>query len=107
MPTSNVAIRRMNDLRGNAAVSAALSGGWQARFPYDMYRLYHAAGCAAMPGRSRHHTGGRPMPETLEQVCRGAAHVTTARLDSPLGPLLAGATAEGICLLEFDDRPAL
>jgi AraC family transcriptional regulator, regulatory protein of adaptative response / methylated-DNA-[protein]-cysteine methyltransferase len=28
-------------------------------------------------------------------------------LASPVGPLLAGATARGICLLEFADRPAL
>ena len=26
-----------------------------------------------------------------------------ARLESPLGPLVAGATAEGVCLLEFSD----
>jgi AraC family transcriptional regulator of adaptative response/methylated-DNA-[protein]-cysteine methyltransferase len=47
------------------------------------------------------------MTQTLEGVQQEASHVTTARLDSPLGPLVAGATAEGICLLEFDDRQAL
>ena len=30
-----------------------------------------------------------------------------AWLPSPLGPLVAGATAEGVCLLEFSDRPML
>jgi AraC family transcriptional regulator of adaptative response/methylated-DNA-[protein]-cysteine methyltransferase len=30
-----------------------------------------------------------------------------AWLQSPLGPLVAGATAEGVCLLEFSDRPML
>ncbi len=33
--------------------------------------------------------------------------VLVSWLRSPLGPLVAGATAEGICLLEFTDRPML
>lgn len=36
-----------------------------------------------------------------------AASVTTTMIESPVGPLLAGATDEGICLLEFTDRRAL
>lgn len=38
---------------------------------------------------------------------RGEPVVTTAMLESPLGPLLTGATDEGLCLLEFCDRRAL
>jgi AraC family transcriptional regulator of adaptative response/methylated-DNA-[protein]-cysteine methyltransferase len=30
--------------------------------------------------------------------------ILTAKIESPLGELLAGATADGICLLEFNDR---
>jgi AraC family transcriptional regulator of adaptative response/methylated-DNA-[protein]-cysteine methyltransferase len=30
--------------------------------------------------------------------------IVTAKIESPLGELLAGATEEGICLLEFSDR---
>jgi AraC family transcriptional regulator of adaptative response/methylated-DNA-[protein]-cysteine methyltransferase len=30
--------------------------------------------------------------------------ILTAKIESPLGELLAGATDEGICLLEFNDR---
>lgn len=33
--------------------------------------------------------------------------MTTARLDTPLGQVLAGATDTGICLLEFADQPRL
>ena len=33
--------------------------------------------------------------------------VTVTRILSPLGPLFAGATTEGICLLEFADRRML
>jgi len=35
---------------------------------------------------------------------RGGDCLTFARIDSPLGPLLAAAASEGICLLEFFDR---
>ena len=43
------------------------------------------------PGRAR-HDGGR---------------IITAMLESPLGPLLAGASDDGICLLEYTDRRML
>lgn len=35
------------------------------------------------------------------------APVVTSRILTPLGPMIAGATAEGICLLEFADRRML
>lgn len=38
---------------------------------------------------------------------RGADGVVTTWVESPLGPLLAGAVPEGVCLLEFTDRRAL
>jgi AraC family transcriptional regulator, regulatory protein of adaptative response / methylated-DNA-[protein]-cysteine methyltransferase len=38
---------------------------------------------------------------------RNAECVLTSYLESPLGPLLVGATTEGICLLEFTDRRIL
>ncbi len=38
---------------------------------------------------------------------RKAECIVTAWIESPLGPLLAGATADGICLLEFTDRRML
>lgn len=37
----------------------------------------------------------------------GASAVVVTMLRSPLGALLAGATDDGICLLEFTDRPML
>jgi AraC family transcriptional regulator of adaptative response/methylated-DNA-[protein]-cysteine methyltransferase len=39
--------------------------------------------------------------------CRPAPIIVTAELTTPLGPMLAGATDEGICLLEFTDRRML
>jgi AraC family transcriptional regulator of adaptative response/methylated-DNA-[protein]-cysteine methyltransferase len=36
-----------------------------------------------------------------------AACVVTAAIDTPLGPMIAGATDEGLCLLEFTDRRML
>ena len=38
---------------------------------------------------------------------RYAECILTAWIESPLGPLLAGATSKGICLLEFTDRRML
>ncbi|HMC67489.1 MAG TPA: methylated-DNA--[protein]-cysteine S-methyltransferase [Gemmataceae bacterium] len=38
---------------------------------------------------------------------RRAGCIVTTWIESPVGPLLAGATEEGICLLEFTDRRAL
>lgn len=38
---------------------------------------------------------------------QGSEQVFLARVQSPLGPLLAGATAAGVCLLEFTDRRML
>jgi AraC family transcriptional regulator of adaptative response/methylated-DNA-[protein]-cysteine methyltransferase len=35
---------------------------------------------------------------------RATGHIAADWIDSPLGPLIAGATAEGVCLLEFTDR---
>jgi len=37
----------------------------------------------------------------------GAHQVVTTLIDTPLGPMLAGATDAGVCLLEFADRPML
>jgi AraC family transcriptional regulator, regulatory protein of adaptative response / methylated-DNA-[protein]-cysteine methyltransferase len=39
--------------------------------------------------------------------CRNGECVLLAWIRSPLGPLVAGATADGICLLEFTDRRML
>jgi len=36
-----------------------------------------------------------------------AGHVTLGWMESPLGPLVAGATDRGVCLLEFSDRRML
>ncbi len=38
---------------------------------------------------------------------RNAARMTIARILTPLGPMVAGATDDGICLLEFADRQTL
>ena len=47
-------------------------------------------------------TFGRPPGRSRTAIC-----IVTAWIESPLGPLLAGATSEGICLLEFTDRRML
>src|SRR5262249_3760553 len=47
-------------------------------------------------------TFGRPPGQGSEAGC-----VIVSWAESPLGPLLMGATDEGVCLLEFTDRRAL
>lgn len=37
----------------------------------------------------------------------GATRIVTSLMHTPLGPMLAGTTDAGICLLEFTDRPML
>ena len=45
---------------------------------------------------------GKPPGKSRSEGC-----IELAWLESPLGPLVAGATAEGLCLLEFTDRRML
>ena len=47
-------------------------------------------------------TFGTPPGKSREAEC-----IVTAWIESPLGPLVAGATSRGICLLEFTDRRML
>jgi AraC family transcriptional regulator, regulatory protein of adaptative response / methylated-DNA-[protein]-cysteine methyltransferase len=47
-------------------------------------------------------TFGRPPGQSRETEC-----VLTSWMETPLGPLIAGATSAGICLLEFTDRRML
>jgi AraC family transcriptional regulator of adaptative response/methylated-DNA-[protein]-cysteine methyltransferase len=49
---------------------------------------------------------GRLFDQTPGRV-RDAAPVYVTRILTPLGPMVAGATDEGVCLLEFADRPML
>jgi len=47
-------------------------------------------------------------PSVSNQSLDADAHVAVVRwFESPLGPMLEGATADGVCLLEFVDRRAL
>ncbi len=47
-------------------------------------------------------TFGQPPGRSRDSDC-----ILTTFVESPLGPLLAGATAAGVCLLEFSDRRML
>jgi AraC family transcriptional regulator, regulatory protein of adaptative response / methylated-DNA-[protein]-cysteine methyltransferase len=78
----------LGSLRGGARpLDAALDHGFESLSGFAD-ALHKLAG--ASPGRAR-----------------AATVVQLARLPSPLGPLLAGATDEGVCLLEFTDRRML
>jgi O-6-methylguanine DNA methyltransferase len=52
----------------------------------------------------------RPILAAARRVRRhrsGASAIVTTLIDTPLGPMLAGATDDGICLAEFADRRML
>jgi O-6-methylguanine DNA methyltransferase len=52
----------------------------------------------------------RPILHAAREARRtrsGASQVVLSMLDTPLGPMLAGAVDDGVCLLEFSDRPML
>ena len=58
----------------------------------------------------RRATELRPVLAAARRVRRhrsGAAAIVTRLIETPLGPMLAGATDQGICLLEFTDRRML
>ena len=52
----------------------------------------------------------RPILAAARRVRRhrsGARAIVTTLIDTPLGPMLAGATDDGVCLAEFADRRML
>ena len=78
----------LRQLRKGAALDdVALGTGWES---HSGFRDAFARTFGTPPGRS------------TEASC-----VVTTALDTPLGPMIAGATDEGLCLLEFADRRML
>jgi len=73
--------------RGARLDDAAVDGGYES---LSGFRDAFARAFGATPGRGR-----------------GTRAIALARIDSPLGPLVAGAVDEGVCLLEFNDRRML
>jgi AraC family transcriptional regulator of adaptative response/methylated-DNA-[protein]-cysteine methyltransferase len=76
------ALRRLRD--GASLDDVALDTGWES---HSGFREAFARTFGAPPGRSA-----------------DAAHIVTAAVDTPLGPMIAGAVEDGVCLLEFADR---
>ena len=79
------ALRRLRD--GAELDDVALGTGWES---HSGFREAFAKTFGLPPGKSA-----------------DAACVVTTAIDTPLGPMIAGATDEGLCLLEFTDRRML
>lgn len=80
--------RAFTQLRDGAALDDVILGnGFES---HSGFRAAFGKHFGAPPGRSR-----------------AAECITTTMLESPVGPLIAGATDAGVCLLEFTDRRAL
>ena len=56
---------------------------------------------------SAFHEAFRRLLGTTPGSARGRSLVTVTRIPTPLGPVVAGASDEGVCLLEFADRRML
>jgi len=77
--------RAFSDIRrGGSIDDAVFEHGWES---HSGFRRAFAKAAKAPPG-----------------AIAGGAYVRLAWLDTPLGPMVAGATEEAICLLEFTDR---
>jgi AraC family transcriptional regulator of adaptative response/methylated-DNA-[protein]-cysteine methyltransferase len=72
---------------GDALDEVALGSGWES---HSGFRDAFARTFGAAPGESR------------QMSC-----IMTGAIDTPLGPMIAGATDGGLCLLEFTDRRML
>lgn len=51
--------------------------------------------------------GAPPMQARQAALLRGTEYIAAQFVETPLGPLLAAATREGVCFLEFSDRRML
>src|SRR5687768_6357649 len=72
---------------GDALDEVALGTGWES---HSGFRDAFTRTFGTAPGQSRQ-----------------ASCIVTAAIETPLGPMIAGATDEGLCLLEFTDRRML
>lgn len=79
------AVRQLR--QGAALDDVALGTGWES---HSGFRDAFARTFGTSPGRSA-----------------AASHIVTTALDTPLGPMIAGAVDAGLCLLEFADRRML
>jgi AraC family transcriptional regulator of adaptative response/methylated-DNA-[protein]-cysteine methyltransferase len=79
------AVRQLRD--GVPLDDVALATGWES---HSGFREAFARTFGTPPGR-----------------VADVAHVVVTAIDTPLGPAIAGATDEGLCLLEFADRRML
>jgi O-6-methylguanine DNA methyltransferase len=89
------------------SAAAALFSGYRACLRCKPLEGRHAGVTAAELQRA---TLLRPVLAAARRARRrrsGAHAIVTTMIDTPLGPMLAGATAEGICLAEFTDRRML
>jgi len=76
--------------RGDALDDAILERGWES---FSGFREAFGARFGAPPGRAARAKGTAP-----------ADFVRLGWIETPLGPMVAGAVEEGVCLLEFSDR---
>jgi AraC family transcriptional regulator of adaptative response/methylated-DNA-[protein]-cysteine methyltransferase len=89
----------------------AFARGYRLRRAFEQLRRGASLDDVAMSHGFDSHSGFRDAFSRLlgrpPGRCRSADCVTVSWLESPVGPLVAGATDSGVCLLEFSDRRML
>ncbi len=90
-----------------ATARAALFAGYR---PCLRCRPLEREGAGVTAAQLMRASALRPILSTARRTRRrrsGSVAIVLRMLSTPLGPMLAGATDQGICLLEFTDRPML
>jgi len=98
---------RADHVQRYATAHEALFAGYR---PCLRCRPLDAYGAGVTPARLRRAESLRPLLAAARRTRRrrsGRKEIVVRLLATPLGSMLAGATADGICLLEFSDRPML
>ncbi|HEX2142672.1 MAG TPA: methylated-DNA--[protein]-cysteine S-methyltransferase [Candidatus Limnocylindria bacterium] len=98
---------RAGNVRPASSAREALFSGFR---PCLRCRPLESAGPMPTPAELRRAERLRPVlaaARRARRVRRGSDAVVLRLLSTPLGPMLAGATDDGIALLEFADRPML
>ena len=89
----------------------AFARGWRLRGAFQLLKKGANLDRVALEHGYGSHSGFRDAFQRLVGTppgqSRGADCVTISWVESPLGPLVVGATEQGVCLLEFSDRRML
>lgn len=98
---------RDGELRRDGVDPGRARRWFQARFGLTLHAYARARRLGESLRRIRNGSGRGELPIGAPTSRTGGAPIPTTMIESPLGPLVAAAVDDGICLLEFSDRRML